>query len=97
VAGDYTSADRPRQGQTEDSVKITKHKTNTPGEWRLHVNGSATGLIICKGDAPKYRAQQMYDLLLESPETDYPDFLFEAPGVGHIISRLERIGAELAR
>lgn len=69
-------------------MKITKHKD--PHGWRVHVDGKPTAMVICKGDAPRYREPQMYVLV-----TDDDDYLFEAAGVGHVLSRIERLAKEL--
>lgn len=35
-------------------MKITKHKTEKPGEWAIRVDGNPTPLTIVKGDDPKW-------------------------------------------
>lgn len=77
----------------EGELKITKHKD--PKGWRLSVDGTPTGLVISKGDAPRFRQPQMYDLTADVPDDQWGKFLFECNSVSGIIERLEIIAAAL--
>jgi hypothetical protein len=79
----------PTRSRT-DGAKITKHKDEQG--WRIYVGGRPTDLIISKGDPPRYRERQTYDLWTG----DY-QHLLEAPGVSILISRLETIQASLSK
>ena len=70
-------------------MKLTKHKD--PQGWRVHIDGKPTSLVISKGFAPRYREPQMYDLT-----TDQDGYIMEAPGVGAVMDRLERLLRELS-
>jgi hypothetical protein len=75
-------------------AKITKRKD--PVGWRIHIDGCPTRLLISKGDAPRYREPQMYNLVAEYEGDEWPRFVFEANGVGAIMERLEMIYGEIA-
>jgi hypothetical protein len=78
----------PKRSRT-DGAKITKHKDDHG--WRIYVGGRPTGLVISQGEVPRYREPQTYNLWAGNFE-----HLLEAPGVGIIMSRVERIAAELS-
>ncbi len=69
---------------------ITKKREG--GVWRIYVNGKRTTLYIIKGDEPRYREVQTYDLC-----DDDLDWVFEGRGVSLIMDRLNVLQRELGK
>lgn len=44
-------------------MKITKHKTDCPGVWAIHVDGRDTSLTIWKGEEKKWGDWQEWHLM----------------------------------
>lgn len=67
------------------SAKITKHRDGD--SWRIAVNGATTELFIVKGDRPKFREPQTYDVL------NGEEFLFNCKSVGAALGAIETIAS----
>lgn len=44
-------------------MKITKHKTDRPGVWTIHVNGNPSTLTIVKGEPKEFGDWQEWHLM----------------------------------
>src|SRR6266403_6365382 len=69
-------------------MKITKHRAEGGG-WAIRIGGMATGLTIIKGNKPRYREPQMYDVF------EGCDWMFEAKSVHAAILTVQRIVAAI--
>lgn len=79
----------PNRSKSDGEPKITKHKDGNGG-WRIHVGGKRSSLSILKGDAPKFRQSQTYDVFADG-EDGYLDHMFEARSVAGALERIKRI------
>lgn len=68
-------------------MKLTK-KRREGGGWTVVIDGKPTSLHISKGDPPRYREPQMYDVL---EGADMDAWLFEARSVHAAERVIQRI------
>lgn len=70
-------------------MKVTKHRS--AGGWAVHLDGSATGLFITKGQGPRWGMTQDWDVMRgEGPEAEW---LFEARSASGAMSVLAALFA----
>jgi hypothetical protein len=77
-------------------MKITTRRRASPRGWinDVLVDGRATALTVTKGEKPKYREPQMFDVCRGE---NFDDYLFEAKGLHACVSALQVIADELGR
>lgn len=70
-------------------MKITKKREGST--WRLYFDGRRSALTIWKGEAPRYREPQEYDLIHDQDDR----YLFSARSVGGLLFILETVAQEI--
>jgi hypothetical protein len=70
-------------------MKVAKRKTDTAGVWQVVIDGKPSTLVIAKGDPPKYRHPQLWDVIDGADGEQV--WLFDASSLDRAVRIIERV------
>lgn len=70
-------------------MDITKKKDGDA--WRVYFNKKPSAFTILKGDKPRYREPQTWDVYRDETGQKYPFYMFDANSLGRALQLLEII------